>query len=144
MVWGDVPGLGGSVPAWSGGCTCLVWEGVYLPGPGGCTCLVWGCTCMVQGVYLHGPGGVPTWSGGCTCMVRGCTWSRGVPAWSRGCTCLVPGGYLPSPWGVPAWSRGCTWSGGYLPGLPPDRILDTRFLKILPCLKLRLRAVIKQ
>ena len=121
------------------GCTCLVpggWVGVpspgvgaYLPGPGGCT-WSWG-VCLVLG-------GVPG-PGGCTCLV----W--GVYLVPGGCTCLVPGGYLPGrrvnlvPGGVPAWSRGgCTWSG--------TPLLWTEWhtlMKILPCPKLRLRAVIK-
>ena len=59
--------LGGGVPAWSWGCTCLVW--------GGCTCLVWG------GVPAWSWGGAPAWSRG------------GVPAWSQGEVYLPgPGG----------------------------------------------------
>ena len=68
--------------------------GVYLPGPGG--------------VYLPGPGGgcVPAWSWGGCLVLGGCTWSGGVPAWSRG---GVPAW---SQGGVPAWSRGGrAWSG---------------------------------
>ena len=118
-----------------------------------------GCTCLVPGggwVYL-----VPGW--GRTCLVLGgCTWSQGcVPAWSRGGVpawswgvYLVPGGcvpawswggYLPGrrvylvPGGVPAWSR------GGVPGqvLPPLWTKWHTLMKILPCPKLRLRAVIK-
>ena len=59
LVWGVyLPGPGGGVPAWSGGCTCL---GGGLPAwPGGCTCLVrkGGYTCLVRGV-----GGGCAWSG---------------------------------------------------------------------------------
>ena len=140
-----------------GGCTCLV--------PGGCTCLVpVGCTCLVWGVYLVWggvylvPGGVPAWSqGGVPTWSGGCTWSQGVylpglggvpawswggvPAWSQGgCTCLVWGGYLPGLW-------------GYLPGLPgglPGQVLPPLWtewhtlMKILPCPKLRLRAIKRQ
>ena len=109
-----------------GGSTCLVpggvgWGvylvlGVYLPGPGG--------------VYLPGPGGgVPAWSRGCTCLVPGgYTWVQG------GCICLVQGG-------VPAWS-----GGGYLVRYPPPpRWTEWHTLmKILPCPKLRLRAVMNQ
>ena len=74
------------------------------------------CTCL--GVYLPGgylPGGVPTQVG---VPAQGwCTYPGGVPAW--GCTCH--GGYLPSY--LPLWTE---WQTG---------------AKILPCPKLRLRAV---
>ena len=98
----------------SGGCTCR--RGVYLP----------------RGVYL---------AGGCTCR-GGCTCPEGVPA--RGCTCPggvpvqggVPGQGVYLPRGVPAW--GCT-----CPGTPPcEQNSWHTLLKILPCPKLRLRAVI--
>ena len=106
-----LPGRG--VPAWSGGgCTCLVAGGMCLVlvgvhGLEGCICLVPGAGGYLpglggkgvylpgRGVYLPGLGGVPAWSGGCT-------WSRGVPAWSRQ--------------GVPGLGDVPAWSGGvYLP-----------------------------
>ena len=89
---------------------------------------------------VPGPRGVPAWG---VYLVRGaCTWSGGVYlvqgcTWSMGCT----------------WSGGCTWSWEvYLPGGVPAWGVPTQVLplwtewqtgvKILPCPKLRLRAVI--
>ena len=129
----------GGVPAWS-------W-GVYLPGPGGCTCLFpGGCTFLVRG---RGRGCTCLVLGGCTCLGWG-----GVPAWSggvylpgpRGCTCLVWGGVpAPGPGGVCTWSGGCVpaWSWGvYLVRYPPPLWTEWQTdVKILPCPKLRLRAV---
>ena len=102
--------------------------GVYLPG--GCTCL--GGT--FQGIPAQGvctcPGGVPAWGG--------------LPAWG------VPSrGYLPRG-DVPA--RGVYLPRGYLPRLPPPSEQNPGYPppqwtewqigeKILPCPKLRLRAV---
>ena len=112
------------------------------------------------GVPAHGghlPGGAPA---------RGCTWLGCVPAWG------VParGMYLPRemylPGGCTYWGYlpgGCTCLGGvpaqgvYLPGsLPtqeewvPEQVLPLcgqntwhTLLKILPCPKLRLRAVMR-
>ena len=97
-------------------------------------------------------GGVPGLEGTCPGGVPG-PWG-GVPAWGvylvpGGCTCMG---------GVPAWGV-CTWSGGvYLPrgsapglGGVPARRVPAQVLppwtewqtgvKILPCPKLRLRAV---
>ena len=102
-----------------------------------------GGTCLVRGGYLPGPGGVPAWSRGVylpgwggTCLAPG-----GVPAWSGGVTCLVPGGctYLVRGGGLPAWSRGV-----YLVRHSPPCGQNSwhTLLKILPCPKLRLRAVI--
>ena len=135
---------GGGLPAWFEGgcvCTCLVpggvpsWSrGVYLPGPGGCTWLG-GVPAWSWGGVPGPREGVPAWSGGCTCLVWGGVpaWSRGgVPAWSGGCTCLVWGVYLPGLGG-----GGCTWSG-----IPPLWTEWHTLMKILPCPKLRLRAVI--
>ena len=111
-------------------------RGVYLPGGylplgGGAGVSAqgvpaWGCICL--GVYL--PRGCTCLGGtcqevylprGCTCW--GCTYLWGVPAWGLylpgGCTCLgVPAQVLP------LWTE---WQTG---------------AKILPCPKLRLRAVI--
>ena len=71
--------------------------------------------CFPGGGCVPGPGGC-NWSRG-----RGCTWSgRGVCTWSGG---------IPGP-------GGCTWSG-----TPPWTEWHT-LMKILPCSKLRLRAVI--
>ena len=111
-----------------GGCTCL----------GGCTC-TGGCTC--PGVYLP-KGGVPAHRGvylhGEVYLPGGYTCSGGVPARGvylpRGCIC--PGGrvYLPG---------GCTCPGrGYLPRYSPLWTEWQTGAKILPCPKLRLRAVI--
>ena len=126
LLYSRLNSPGGYLPGPRGG------EGVpgprgYLPGPGGVPGpggrgLVPGGVPGL-GVYLPGPGG--------------CTWSQGVPAWSRGvylvpggCTCLVPGGCTWS-WGVPAWSGGMYLVPGGVPGQvlspPVDRILDTRF-----------------
>ena len=100
--------------------------------PRGCTC-PGGCT-WSQGI--PGPGGVPG-PGGCTwfwggylvwgvCLLGRCTWSWGVPG-SRG--------------GIPA--RGVPGPGGYLPRYPPcEQNVWQTGVKILPCPKLRLRAVI--
>ena len=92
--------------------------GVYLPR--GCICLVGvpagGDVSAWGGVPA---GGVPTW--GCTCLGV-------VPAPAQGGTCW---GGLPLG-GVPA--------GGYLP--PPPWTEWQTGAKILPCPKLRLRAVI--
>ena len=93
-------------------------QGVYLPG---------------GNVYLPGGWGVPGWGctglGGCICwgwvyLARGCTCLGGVPA---------QGEYLP---------------GGYLLGDAPAQVLPCceqnswhMLLKVLPCPKLRLRAV---
>ena len=116
----------------SGGCT---WSpGVYLvwgsvPGPG--MYLVWGYLIpgvylvwgmyLVWGVYLV-PGGVPSLGG---------TWSWGVYlVWGY----LVLGGVLGP--GVPGLG------GGTCPDTPPCEQNDRQTgVKILPCPKLRLRAV---
>ena len=69
-----------------------------------------------------GGGGMPAWSGG------------GMPGAGG---CLVPGG-LPGPGGVPAWS------GGGIPActeVDPPRTEWQTGAKILPCPKLRLRAI---
>ena len=90
----------------------LVWRDVCVPGLGGVPCPR-GCTC--PGVYLVGG---CTWSGGCTC--------QGTPG-PGGCTCLGD---------VPA-------QGGTGRGTAP--LLWTEWqsgVKILPCPKLRLQAVI--
>ena len=104
-------------------------QGGYLPR--GVVYLPRGVTCPGGVVYL--PGGVP--ARGCTCP-GGCTYpGGGVPAW---------GVYLPG--GVPA--RGCTCQGegtcpgGTCPGTPPLWTEWQTGAKILPCPKLRLRAVI--
>ena len=78
-------------------------------------CICGGCTC---------PGGVP--AGG---YLRG-----GVPAW------VVPAQGVNQPGGVP--TRGCTCPGVTCPGTPPCEQYDRQVAKILPCPKLRLRAVI--
>ena len=79
--------------------------------------------CIAEGVYL--PRGV------CTCLggvpAGDCTGGGVVPA--RGCTCR--GGTCPGGVDLPG---GCT-----CPGTPPLRMTDR--CKILPCPKLRLRAV---
>ena len=75
-----------------------------------------GCTFL--GVYL--PGGVPA---------RGVPAGGGVPAWG------VPAGGVPVQGGVPA-------QGGYLPRYSPLWTEWQTGAKILPCPKLRLRAVI--
>ena len=118
----------GGMPAWSQwGC---------LPSPGG-ECLIGprGCMPGLRGC-LPGLEGVPAWSWGGACLVRG------VPAWSGGGACLV--------WGVPAWSGGClpdprrgsasVHAGTPTPPPPVDNSWHT-LPKILPCPKLRLRAV---
>ena len=136
----------------SGGCT---WSwGVYLvrggvccrggvPDPGG-VCLLqgqctwsWGCAWSQGGV--PGPGAVCLLQGGCVSAAGGCIWSWRGCAWSWG-VYLVLGGV--SSWGVSALGgvpgpRGCTWSG-----TPPSLWTEWHtLLKILPCPKLRLRAV---
>ena len=86
------------------------------------------------------------------CIGRGCTWSRGgVPGpggvtWFRGCT-WSRGGYLV--WGVYLAQGGVPGRGG-VPGLggvlaqvlPPPWTEWQTGVKILPCPKLLLRAVI--
>ena len=77
---------------------------------------------------VPGPGGVSALGDVCSCgggvfAPRGCTWSWG------GGGCLLCGVYL-------VW--GCTWSGT---SPPVDRQTP---VNILPCPKLRLRAVIKE
>ena len=119
MRWPYLPAWGGAL---SPGGVYLVPGGVYLVSGGVLSIrgvylvqgyLVWG------GVYLV-PGG--TCSGGCTCsggyLVWGGTWSGGMY--------LVPG--VPAPGG--------TWSG-----TPPLWTEWQTGAKILPCPKLRLRAV---
>ena len=94
------------------------------------------------------------------CLGRGCTWSGGVPGpWGGvpglgvylvpGGVYLVPGVYLVLG-GVPSWGGkpglgGCTLSqGGTCPGTPPCEQNDWQTgVKILPCPKLRLRAVVR-
>ena len=88
-----------------------------------------------RGVYL--PRGCTCQGGMCTCRGVGCTWLGGCICWGwvylpRGCTCLG---------GVPA-------QGEYLLGDAPAQVLPCceqnswhMLLKILPCPKLRLRAV---
>ena len=74
-------------------------------------------------------------------LLGGCTWSRGGCTWSW--EVYLPGGvpargvYLPG---------GCTWPGGICPGTSPPCGQNSwhTLLKILPCPKLRLRAVTKQ
>ena len=88
--------------------------GVYL-GPGAVYLVPGGCT-WFWGVSA--PGGVPGPGEGVP-GPGGCTWSRGVY--------LVPGG-VPGP-------GGCTWSG-----TPPTVDRHTP-VNLLPCPKLRLRAV---
>ena len=102
----------GGVPGLGGG--CLLLEGV--PGPGGVgVYLVLGGVPGPRGMCLV-PGGVPG-LGGCT-WSGGCNWSQGVY--------LVPGGV-------------CYFGGVYLVRYsPPDRHTP---VNILPCPKLRLRAV---
>ena len=101
--------------------------------------LLRGGECLVLGgrvVYLV-PGGC-SWSGGCTPGPGGCT----VPGLG---VYLVRGG-APGLWGVVYLVRGGTWSGGLWGGylarhsLPPVNRMTNRS-KILPCPKLRLRAV---
>ena len=118
--------------------------GVYLvqagvPGPRGCTWssggyLVGGCT-WSQGVYL-------VW--GVYLVPGGCTWSKGG----------VPGREVYLVWGgIPGPGR-CTWSqgvylvrgvyllpGGTWSGTPPPLVDGHTPVNILPCPKLRLRAV---
>ena len=101
-------------------------QGVYLVLGG---CLLPGGVCLVPGVSSGGvsaPGGMYLVPGGGACS-GGCTWSGGVC--SRGCLlpegCLLQGGVCS--WGgvrySPLWTE---WQTG---------------AKILPCPKLRLRAV---
>ena len=94
----------------------MLCRGVYLV-PGG------GYLVPGGGGYLV-PGGVPGPGGSAPGLesvpgLGGCTWSGGVPG-PEGCT----------------WSRGCTWSG-----TPPTVDRHTP-VNLLPCPKLRLRAVI--
>ena len=157
---GGVPGPRG-VCTWSRGVYLVegmyVVQGVYLVlggvlGP-------WGECTWSQGVYLV-QGGVPG-SGGVYLVQAVCTWSRGVCTWSQGVYLvlgvhLVWGVYLVLQ-GVPG-PRGCIWSWGvYLVwgwtwswGGVPAQVLPScgqnswhTLLKILPCPKLRLRAVTK-
>ena len=116
LVWGGVPGPGGSVPGH---------RGVYLvqgvPGyRGRCT---WSRGCTWSWGDVPGPRGRGTWS-------RGCTWYWGVCTWSWG-VYLVSGG-VPGP------------GGGTYPGTPPPCEQNSwhTLLKILPCPKLRLWMVI--
>ena len=99
-----------------------------VPAQGGVP--AWGCTC--PGGVVPAQGGLP--DRGCTC------WECTCPG---GCTC--PGVYLPRgvylPGGVPAWEV-------YLPRGVPAQVLPAHLwtewqtgAKILPCPKLRLRAV---
>ena len=90
---------------------------------------------------MHCSGGVYLVRGG----VPGpgeCTWSRGVHlVLGEGVYLVLGGGGAPGPRGWCTWSRGgCTWSGGCTcQGTPPvDRHTP---VNILPCPKLRLRAV---
>ena len=130
-------------------------RGVYLVGG---VYLVWGCTWsggvpglgvyLIWGMYLVW--GVGTWSGG---------WGPG-PGGVPGPGVYLFGGGVPGPGGT--WSGGCTWSGRHLvwegvpglgggvpgPGGVPGQVLPrwTEWqtgVKLLPCPKLRLRAVIK-
>ena len=87
--------------------------------------------CTARGGGVPGPGGYLVWRG---------TWSQGVY--------LVPGG-VPGPRGC-TWSGGGTWSPGSVPGprectcpgTPPCEQNSWQTpMKILPCPKLRLRAV---
>ena len=128
LVPGGVPGLEGSVC--SGG--CLLW-GVSALG-GVCS---WGCT----------------WSCGVCTLSGGCTWSWRVSALggvcSRGVSAL--GGCVPGPRGVPGLGRVCSRGvpgqrGVSAPGGVPGQVLPPpvdRYtpVNILPCPKLRLRAV---
>ena len=79
-------------------------------------------------------------SGGCL-VLEGCLLPRG--AWSQGGAWSrvgASGGCLL--WGVPAPGGGVVSQHALRQTPPPvDRILDTRFWTILPCPKLRLRAV---
>ena len=105
---------------------------------GGWTC--WGCTFLgvyLLGVYLPGE---------CTC--QGAVSAKGdVPA--TGCTCwgVYPlGGVSASGVYLPRWvylPGGCTCQEGYLPRYSPLWTEWQTGAKILPCPKLRLRAVIK-
>ena len=125
----------------------------------GCT-WSWGCTCPEGGVPAPGAvpargrtslEGVPAWG---VYLPGGVCILGGVPAW--GCTCLgvylVLGGYLllgdvPARGVAPAWG-GCTCPRGVPACGVPTQVppLWTEWqtgVKILPCPKLRLRAVIK-
>ena len=108
-------------------------------------CIPVGCVPPARRPYLTGPGGVGgTWSGGCTWSWglylvpggvpghSGCTWSGGVYLVRGGV--LVQGVYL-----VPGEAPG---PGGYLVRYSPPVNRMTNRCKILPCPKLRLRAVI--
>ena len=146
-VWCVTPACCPYLPACTaqGGCT---WSRRSVPGPGG------GGVPGPGGVYLVQGGGVPG--------PRGCTWSWGcVPGPG---VYLVPGGVpcpgvcVPRPrvcvylvlgrcnWsgGVPG-AGGCAWSQGSIcPGTPPCEQKDWQTgVKILPCPKLCLQAVIK-
>ena len=127
---------------WAGGVSAR--GGVSVPGPGGMY-LVRGGVSAPRGRGVCSQGGVPG-PGGCLLLGGGCTWSQGGVC-SGGVSAMGGG---PGPGGV--CSGGCTWSWGvsalgvYLvPGgcqvLPPCEQNDKQVQKILPCPKLRLRAV---
>ena len=87
------------------------------------------------GVYL--PRGV--------CLPRRCTCTGGVPAQGV----YLPGGSgVPAQGGVPVQGGTCPGRvylpGGYLPASPHGQNSWHTLLKILPCPKLRLRAVISE